>query len=459
MRKLLLIESSPGSLRSCADLLDADPSIELQRAPLSSAGAALRAPELRLAILDPGQSTPDDLHGSDPLGPPSFEWVVVVGGPRLEPAWVHRWLQAGAYEVLASPIDAQDLDRTLSRAWLQLHRPRQASRPPIPSPQLDSRVGFHRLLSQSAVYRRMLDRARACAVDDTPVLIWGEPGTGKNTLAECIHQASSRGNRALVRVTAPELADLLANPAAGESELGPHQPPRLLRERLNVAQGGTLLIGRLEELSAPAQARLMRTLLRPVSKGEASPIPLGLRVVASVRRSLAADVRRGAYRADLYHHLGLEVLHVPPLRERREDIELLAMHALRTWSSARPVESIASDTMRRLRSYDYPSNVSELETIMELALRAERSATLTEASLPSHLRQDTEAEAPSRPTPTWRSLEEVEVDYTRQVLEHTRGNRSEAARILGISRTGLLCKIRRYGINSPPREEGGRHER
>ncbi len=449
MRKLHLVESAPGSLTACAQLLRSDPGILVQRAPLGALAKALADREASIVLLEPGNISPEQVAAPDTADRPPLDRVVVVGSGTLDPAWVRGWLRAGAYEVLPSPIDPNELDRTLCRAWSELDSgPTSRAHAPI-SLQRD-RGGFHRLLSHNAVYQRMLEQARACGAHDGPVLIWGEPGSGKDTLAECIHQSSGRGHRAFVRVTALELAELLNNRGVRNGDRDVEQTPRLLRQRLAVAQGGTLMISGLEELSVPAQAALLRRVLHRETSGETSPLPRGLRVMASMRRSLSADVRRGVYRADLYHHLGLEVLHIPPLRERREDIELLAQHALRTWSAARSVASISSEAMHHLRSYDYPCNVSELETIMELALRTERSSVLEAEALPSHVRKGAPADTPAAPEPVWRTLEEVQADHTRQVLEHTRGNRSEAARILGISRTGLLCKIRRYGINTPP---------
>jgi len=454
MRKLLLVESEPGSLRACTEQLRAYPDIETGCVTLTDLGSTPEASRPRLLLLEPGSSTPDELVASETGPLSSLDRVVVVGGSQLDPVWVHSWLRAGAYDVLQSPVDPHELAQTLDRAWSHME-----GRAAIPSTSGADRVGFHRLLTHCAVYRRLLDRARSCSAHDGPVLIWGEPGTGKDTLAECMHQASSRGHRAFVRVTAPELLELLSNPMGRDSSaMSPHHP-RLLRERLAVAQGGTLMISQLEDLSVPTQAKLLRSALHRRFGSATDLLPRGMRVMASMRRSLAADVRRGVYRADLYHHLGLEVLHVPPLRERREDIELLALHALNAWSSSRPVGSISTEAMHHLSSYDYPCNVSELETIMELALRTERSDTLSASSLPSHVRQGAAAEAPAQTSPVWRTLEEVQADYTRQVLEHTRGNRSQAARILGISRTGLLCKIRRYGINNPPRDDGGKQQR
>ena len=454
MRKLLLVESEPGSLQACAEQLLAYPDIEIGRVTLTDLDSASEASQQGLMLLEPGSSTPGDLVAPETGHLPSLDRVVVVGGPQLDPAWVHSWLRAGAYDVLQIPVDPHELVQSLERAWTHMER-----RAAIPGTAVTDSLSFHRLLTHSAVYRRLLDRARCCSGHDGPVLIWGEPGTGKDTLAECMHQAGSRGHRAFVRVTAPELLELLSPPMGRDSSARTHHQPRLLRERLAVAQGGTLMISQLEELSVPTQAKLLRSLLHRLSGNTNELLPRGMRVMMSMRRSLAADVRRGVYRADLYHHLGLEVLHVPPLRERRADIELLALHALHAWSSSRPVGAISTEAMHHLSSYDYPCNVSELETIMELALRTERSDTLSASSLPSHVRQGAAAEAPAHTSPGWRTLEEVQADYTRQVLEHTRGNRSQAARILGISRTGLLCKIRRYGINNPPRDVGGKQER
>jgi two-component system, NtrC family, response regulator HydG len=462
MRRLLLVESAPGSLEGCASLLRAHPELELRSTPLAGLGAAMAAHDTSLVLLDAGSSTPEEV--SPPLGdgPSSMERVVVVGGHQLQPAWVHRWLRAGAHEVIPCSVDQRELERTLERAWALQHDRTLAAGGMRPAQVGPHGAGFHRLLSRNAVYLRLLARAQELAGDDRPLLLWGEPGTGKATIAESIHMASLRSRRPFVRVTARELAALLAAPSGEAGDGTAPGAPRLLEERLRVASGGSLLVSRLEELSVPAQGRLLRDLIpaaRPFTR-DGWLCAGGLRVMATVRRSLAADMRRGVYRADVYHRLGLELLHLPPLRERREDIDLLAQRSLRGWSTERGVESIATDALELLRAYDYPCNISELESIMELALRTERSNVLAASSLPGHLRQASAADQPAaQPDPTWRTLEEVQADYTRQVLEHTRGNRSEAARILGISRTGLLCKIRRYGINSPPGDQGGQHER
>jgi two-component system response regulator HydG len=452
MRKLLLVESNPGSLAGCAALLGADPGLSLDSAPLSALRSVLANQDHSLVLLDAGSATPDQLSLRLADRSDRLDRVVVVGGARLEPTWVNRWLHAGAQEVISSSADRRELERTLDRAWALQQERELAALDQRPAQSGLNNTGFLRLLSRNAAYLRLLERAQQLAADDRPLVLWGEPGTGKATMAECIHLASLRARRPMVRVTARELTALLGSgtPAEGQED---QDSPRLLRERLRVASGGSLLVSRLEELSVPAQGRLIRALL-PAARPSAQDGWLcsgGLRVMATVRRSLVADLRRGVYRADLYHRLGLELLHLPPLRERAEDIELLATHMLRSWSKERGVESIDPGALELLRRYDYPCNISELETIMELALRTERSNVLEPGSLPGHLRQVSAGELETaQPDPAWRTLEEVQADYTRQVLEHTRGNRSEAARILGISRTGLLCKIRRYGIHTLP---------
>ena len=328
---------------------------------------------------------------------------------------------------------------------------------------------FKDIVGASPRMRRIYKLISKVAPTDSTVLIEGESGTGKELIARSIHLQSRRASGPFVAVNVGAIPEALV-----ESELfgvvrgaftGADQDRPGLVE---AADGGTLFLDEIGDMPLSAQVKLLRTLesneVRRV--GDRSTRIVDLRVVAATHRDLHAEVASGRFREDLYYRLRVVELHVPPLRERREDIGLLASYFLERFAARRrrPGLSFSPEAIATLERYDYPGNVRELEHAIEHAVTLAEGDVIAPEDLPSALRtprmlptrgsaglsespiHDAGDQAHVNGRDGW-SLAEVEREHIRRVLARHRGNATAAARQLGISRTTLWRKLREYGLS------------
>jgi two-component system NtrC family response regulator len=282
------------------------------------------------------------------------------------------------------------------------------------------------------------------------VLLTGESGTGKELVARALHYHGTRPDGPFVAVNCAAIPDALL-----ESELFGHAKGAFTGAtsaragRFTEANGGTLLLDEIGEMRGDLQAKLLRVLqdgvVRPVGASKSHRVEV--RVVASTNRDLAAAMAEGAFREDLYYRLAVVTIEIPPLRNRRDDIPLLVRHFLE--KTGEGAVALADDFLPALHAYRWPGNVRELENVIQraLVLRGEPGE-LSAADLPRHVR---EASVPA-PEESFRlpaegiSLAELEKSLIRQALRHAEGNRSRAARLLGITRQTLLYRIEKHGL-------------
>jgi len=290
------------------------------------------------------------------------------------------------------------------------------------------------------------------------VLIIGESVTGKELIARTIHEASPRRERGFVAVNCTTLSETLL-----ESELFGHvkgaftgaieRRPGLFLE----ANRGTVFLDEVGDMSLSMQAKLLRVLqeqeVKPV--GGTDTVPVDVRVVAATHQDLEALARAGRFRTDLYYRLHVVALHVPPLRERREDIPVLAEHFLREYAAAadRPIQGFSPQAMQSLLAHSWPGNVRELENVVERAVALAPGLIVDESDLPEKLAVPAGASNLS-PQADRLTLEETIRRHVVEVLEQVHGNKSEAARVLGIPRRTLYRMLERYGPSVDHPEEG-----
>jgi guanylate kinase len=299
----------------------------------------------------------------------------------------------------------------------------------------------------------VLDRASRVARTDSPVLLLGETGTGKEILAEAIHRAGRRAGGPLVRVNCGALPPTLL-----ESELFGHVvgaftgATRDYAGLFRAADHGTIFLDEIGELSLDLQVKLLRVLqdgeVRPV--GGAQTVHVDVRLIAATNRDLAAAVGAGRFREDLFYRLNVVPLRLPPLRERREDIPLLASHFLRRLASAdRPLKTIAPDAMDFLVKFDWPGNVRQLENAIEHAVVLGRSGQIEVGDFPESLRRGRVA-APALPSAvaSANTLREIEIAAIRRALEQSGHNLTHAARALAVSRRTLTYRLDKLGIRT-----------
>jgi transcriptional regulator with GAF, ATPase, and Fis domain len=317
------------------------------------------------------------------------------------------------------------------------------------------------LIAESAGMRRALDQAERAAAGRSTILLTGETGTGKEHIARRIHDRSSRGSGPFVAINCAALPEGLL-----ESELFGHEKGAFTgadRRRLGwfeLADGGTLLLDEIGDLPLPAQGKLLRVLQeREITRvGGSQAIRVNVRLIAATHRNLAAEVRGGRFREDLFFRLHVVPIHVPPLRERPEDVEPLARMFLDRFAAdlGRTTRPLTPEALALLRAHRWPGNVRELENLAErlVVLGGEQAVGAAELNglLPDAPVSEPRAavDAPAAPVIEDLSLWEREHALLVQALERTHGNQTQAARLLKISREQLRTRMRRYGLLPKP---------
>lgn len=357
-------------------------------------------------------------------------------------------LLQGAADFLTKPLDVDHLllrlerIRELQALRRQLEELQQAESGPKTVP---SGAGAVRL-GQSPAWRQIENQLPRIARTDDPVLITGPSGTGKELVARALHQLSPRAENPFIPINCAGLPENLL-----ESELFGHSAGAFTgadrtREGLFfAARGGTLLLDEIGEMPLEMQAKLLRVLQekRVRSVGDDREKPVDVRILASTNRVLEKQIEQGAFRRDLYYRLETFHLTLPPLRERPEDIDLLAAHFLSQAAEEldKKLSGISEAAMEILRAYNYPGNVRELHNIIRRAVAFTESRSIQLRDLPDKLRRAT-AESTTQAFPgEWVSMDTMRRRYARQVVEHCQGNKQKAARILGVSRPTLYTLI------------------
>ena len=393
---------------------------------------------------------------------PEVEVVIITGVEDVELAV--ESMKMGAYDYLCKPVDDRrlltTLDRALERSCLRGEIDKLRDR--IGLEGLRHKEEFRGILTQDGKFLRTLRKVEQIAESDNNVLIWGESGTGKELVARAIHRIGRRRDKSFVAVNAGTFAsELFASEFFGHDRgafTGAAGDKAGLFEE---ADGGVLFLDEIGALELPVQSKLLRVLQSGeyFRLGSTRERGADVRVIAATNKNLEAEIEHGRFRRDLYYRLNISSIYLSPLRERKGDAELLAHHFLEKHSKLndKSIAGISDDVMSLLEAYDYPGNVRELENIIASAVVLENGRTLTRRSLPPYLVKAVTRAGLSVPREVRKSLAEIEAEHVRIVLEHTGGNRTAAAAILGISRVGLHAKMRKYGIDvEPPGRGGGR---
>jgi two-component system response regulator PilR (NtrC family) len=389
---------------------------------------------------------------------------VIVVTAYASPDTALSAMKQGAYDYLTKPFKVDDINAVIGRAMEKraLVQANAALRE-----QVAGRYRLASLLGKSPAMQRVFELIGKIHATRTSVLITGESGTGKELVARALHSEGPRADKPFVAVNCGAIPDELM-----ESELFGHvkgaftgavsDKPGLFHE----AEGGILFLDEIGELSLGMQVKLLRVLQERMVKPVGGTVErdVDVRVVAATNRELEAEVGRGAFRSDLYYRLNVIELRLPPLRQRREDIAMLAEHFLRRFSTeqGRPGVQLTPEALRALQEYDYPGNVRELENIIERAVTLAGGSRIEVGDLPA-LR--------AAPTPGGRAgdalvippegidLDRVLGDYERTIieraLEQSEGVRKRAAQLLGISFRSLRYRLAKLGMEpGGPQPEG-----
>jgi PAS domain S-box-containing protein len=327
--------------------------------------------------------------------------------------------------------------------------------------ELEAKYTFADIVGRSPGMRRLFDLLPQIAESSSTVLIEGASGTGKELVARAIHSLSSRRDRPFVAINCGALPDTLLESElfgykAGAFTDARHDKPG----RLAIADGGTVLLDEIGDVSPAMQSRLLRVLQEKTFEplGSVEAVKVDVRVVAATNRDLSRLVKRGAFREDLFYRVNVVRLKLPELRDRREDIPLLVERFVSRFNrlQSKDVAGIADETLAILMEHDYPGNVRELENIIEHAFVLCRSGLIEPHHLPASLRSETEIRpVRGKGALTLRALEAMHI--VDAVRRHG-GNRTAAARELGINPSTLFRKIKSLGIDLPSPDRDGASE-
>jgi DNA-binding NtrC family response regulator len=396
-------------------------------------------------------------RGGDPA-----TWIAelkrAIGGAPLlvlcrasEVATAVRLLQLGADDYLLRPPDQYEVRTRLQRI---LERHELDTRVSFFQDEMSKKSGLRSLEVRSPKMRTVLDRLLRVAPMRSTVLINGESGVGKELVARAIHFNSPRRKRPFIALNCAAIPGTLI-----ESELFGHERGSFTgaharsRGKFEIAHGGTLFLDEIGEMVPETQVKLLRVLeareFMRVGGGES--LRVDVRVIAATNADLESLVAAGQFRQDLYYRLKVVTIRVPPLRERRLDLPHLVQSFLVELSRANAVQpkSIADEALAALTEYSWPGNVRELKNLMESLLVSVTGSSVGLDDLPRHIRQDRGAPENASVEPGC-TLAEMERELIRKTLEHTGGNRTHSAELLGIGVRTLQRKIRSYGLSIPP---------
>ena len=353
-------------------------------------------------------------------------------------------MKEGAYDYLIKPVKTEELIRVTERAVQEVALRREVS---WLRREVHKEYSFHQILGKSKPMREVFDLIRRVADSPTNVLITGESGTGKELVAKAIHFNSERRDAPFVPVNCAAIPDALL-----ESELFGHLKGAFTdakadkRGLFEEAQKGTLFLDEISELPLMLQAKLLRAIQeREIRRvGATRSVAVDVRIIAATNLSLAEEVKAKHFREDLYYRLNVIEIRMPPLRDRRDDIPLLADAFLRRCAetSHKEVKGISETALALMVDYSWPGNVRELENVIERAVTLARGDKVLPEDLPGPIqgsRGDRRIidEAVERSL----SLEEIEKEYILRVLDKTSGNKYQAAQVLGIDRKTLYRKL------------------
>ena len=384
-----------------------------------------------MAMPDPGDGLKVLTHSRTTQ--PDTPVVVVTAYGNIEGAL--DTIQQGAFDYLAKPFDVDAIVRVARRALEQ-------KRLVMENRSLRQQVRQSSLVGKSPAVLEVYKQVARAASSDVPVLITGETGTGKEMVARQLHMRSARAQKPFIPVDCGAIAESLM-----ESELFGHARGAFTgatgarRGLFEEADGGTLFLDEIGDVGPKIQSQLLRALqegeIRRV--GESTPVKVDVRVVAATNKDLALAVKEGRFREDLLYRLDVVHLHLPPLRERAEDIGLLVSHFLSRHAQGGAAPVVTREAVDRLAAYDWPGNVRQLENVVSRALALNTTGVLGPVDFPAPI-----GDAPAKlmglagDAP---SLQELSRRYAVHVLQQAGGNKSEAARILGVDRKTLYKLI------------------
>ncbi len=438
---ILLVDDEPSNIASLEKIFQREGMRVHTADGARSAIELLRRHRVQAVLTDlmmPGTSGIELLRAIKEVSPDT-EVVLMTAYATVEVAV--QAMREGAYDFIEKPLKRMQVVKSMRKAL-----ERNALLLENRSLKNELKLLSHReIVGQSPTLRRVLATATQAAPSSATVLVLGETGTGKELLARFIHEHSNRARGPFVAVNCSALPESILEAELFGHARGAFTDAKTAREgRFSKAAGGTLFLDEIGEIPPQVQVKLLRVL----QEGEFEPlggdtVRADVRIVAATNRDLRAEIERGRFREDLFYRLNVIALTAPPLRARREDIPLLCDHFLGVYCARnrRQRLRLAPAVLRKLHDYHWPGNVRELENCIERSVVLCSGDTITEELLPDAIASADSPSSENLAFPIGTPLEEVEMQMIRETLRHTKGDKSLAAQLLGISTRTIYRKL------------------
>jgi DNA-binding NtrC family response regulator len=373
------------------------------------------------------------------------EVIIVTASATLQSAV--NFMKNGAFNYISKPFNPDEVRQAVRDATERILLKRKNT---LLKEKTGSHHGKVKIVTQDSGMQRLLDTAHQIAPTDCNILISGESGTGKELFAKFIHYKSARSSGPFLAVNCGAFTEeLLSNELFGH-EVGAFTGASAMKKGLiEMASHGTLFLDEIAEMPPSMQVKLLRVIQEKevLRVGATEPLKVNVRFISATNRDITDAVKNGNFRQDLYFRLNVVSFYIPPLSERKEDIDILSNYFLNKYSAAmkKPVTEISQDVMTLLANYDFPGNVRELQNIVERGVALSNGTSIDVVHLPEDLR--------ALSIRTFRkkkgrlpSLEDHEMTYIQWVLGEAGGNKTLAAQILGIDRVSLWRKLKKFGL-------------
>lgn len=378
---------------------------------------------------------------------PEIEVIIVTGYATVNSA-VDAMAQ-GAFYYLPKPIKLKELQTLVMRATEKTMLLREISRL---KQRIKAQQGTTQFIGQNPAILELKDSIAHFAQLDCNILITGETGTGKELVARTMYELSPRADKRFLPINCGAMTEeLMVNELFGHEKDAYTDAGGMRNGLLESANGGVVLFDEIGEMPLSMQVKLLRVLQEKkiIRVGGTKEIPIDVRLLAATNRDLKEEVKKGTFRQDLYYRLNVVNLHIPPLRDRKDDIPLLVNYFLAKYSlPSGQSKSLSHEALRRLQDYDYPGNARELENIIERSLALCDSSQIQVHHLPPDLGSSQHFHFTDIPAvQSNKSLEDNEREYILSVLKGVDGNKTKAAKIIGIDRVSLWRKLKKYEKN------------
>ena len=380
---------------------------------------------------------------------PTLPVIVLTGHGTIETAV--ESMRRGAVDFFTKPVDLDKLFLVVKKCLANSELQEQNKKLTEEIEKLKNQQKYSKIIGKSGKVATLMETINQVAPSKATVLITGESGTGKELVADAIESLSTRQGKPFIKVHCASLSSTLL-----ESELFGHEKGAFTgatsqkKGRFELADGGTLFLDEIGEIDAATQVKLLRVLQEREFErvGGEKTISVDVRVIAATNRDLKEEVRKGNFREDLYFRLAVVEISVPPLRERKEDIDLLSLSFVKEVAkeNGREIDGISPHARKALFSYSWPGNIRELKNCMESAVVMAKGKTIEYDDLPSHIRGESDKEKSiSLDLPI--SMEDAEKAIIMETISFAGGNKTKAAEILGIGRKTLHRKLSEWKVS------------